>query len=116
MGDGIVLAAGLIPLAVFGSVVIGVVLLVFAGRREATTPFIVVLTCADDTSEKRAMDVLKQNTTKLVVKSKSARKGQIEINAEVRLKGEDTSFVNAVADLDGVQNAVLVSYNGDYMG
>ena len=32
---GIVLAAGMIPLAVFGSVIIGIVLLIFANRRSA---------------------------------------------------------------------------------
>ena len=116
VGDGIVLAAGLIPLAVFGSVVIGIVLLVFAGRREVTTPFITVLTCTNDEGEAQAMELLKQHTSRLVVKSKAVRKDQIEVNAEVRLKGEETGFVNAIAGLEGVKNAVLVSYNGDYMG
>ena len=40
----------------------------------------------------------------------------IEMNLEVRLKGEDTSFINTLAQMTGVQSAVLVSYNGDYMG
>lgn len=35
---------------------------------------------------------------------------------EVRLKDDNTDFINKLADLPGVQNAVLVSYNGDYMG
>lgn len=35
---GIVLAAGLIPLAVFGSVVIGITLLLFANRRSSAPP------------------------------------------------------------------------------
>ena len=35
---GIVLAAGLIPLAVFGSVVIGITLLLFANRRSSEPP------------------------------------------------------------------------------
>ena len=35
---------------------------------------------------------------------------------EVRLKDDNTDFVNAVANLDGVTSAVLVSYNGEYMG
>ncbi len=116
VGDGIVLAAGLIPLAVFGSVVIGLVLLVFAGRRESTTPFILVLSCDDEAAEKRAMEIIGANTTKCVTKSKSAKKGQLELNLEVRLKGNDTSFVNSLASAEGIQNAVLVSYNGDYMG
>ena len=41
---GIVLAAGMIPLAVFGSLFIGIIILLFANRRDMTNPFIVVLT------------------------------------------------------------------------
>ena len=37
---GIVLAAGMIPLAVFGSVVIGVILLVFVNRKSVENPYI----------------------------------------------------------------------------
>ena len=113
---GIVLAAGLIPLAVFGSVIIGVILLVFANRKDYSNPYIVVLSCDGAESEKRAVDYLKTNTKRCTVKSKSARKQNVELNCEVRLKDDNTDFVNALSDLAGVQSAVLVSYNGDYMG
>lgn len=113
---GIVLAAGLIPLAVFGSVVIGVILLIFANRKDSSNPYIVVLSCDNHAAEQSAAEFLKQNTKKCTVKSKTARKGSVELNVEVRLLNDDTDFVNALAELPGVQSAVLVSYNGDYMG
>lgn len=50
---GIVLAAGMIPLAVGGSVLIGLMILVFANRKSVDKPFIVVLSCADYDSEVR---------------------------------------------------------------
>ena len=40
----------------------------------------------------------------------------IELNYEVRLKGDDTDFISALSDQQGVISAVLVSYNGDYLG
>ena len=113
---GIVLAAGMIPLAIIGSVIIGVILLLFVNRKAASNPYIVVLTCADAASEKRAAEFLAGNVKKSVVKSKTVRKGAIELNMEIRLAGENTDFINALTDLPGVQSAVLVSYNGDYMG
>ena len=113
---GIVLAAGLIPLAVFGSVFIGVILLVFANRKDMTHPFIVVIDCDGHDSETRALELLRENTVRCSVKSKTARKGAVELNAEVRLKDGNTDFVNELAALKGVSSAVLVSYNGDYMG
>ncbi len=113
---GIVLAAGLIPLAVFGSVAIGLTLLVFVNRKSRCDPYIAVLQCDGQESEARAEDFLRQNTRRCVVKSKTVQKDAVELNLEIRLRDENTGFVNALADLPGVRSAVLVSYNGDYMG
>ena len=112
---GIVLAAGMIPLAVIGSVVIGVILLVFVNRKSHSNPYIVVLQCENHESETNAKEYLEMRTQRCVVKSKSAQKGEIELNLEVRLKDDDTDFINELADMAGVKSAVLVSYNGDYM-
>lgn len=113
---GIVLAAGFIPLAVIGSVIIGVILLLFANRKSSSNPYIVVLSCDGAESEAAATEFLKAHTKRCTVKSKTARKGVVELNVEVRLNDADTGFVNALSDLAGVRSAVLVSYNGDYMG
>ena len=113
---GIVLAAGLIPLAVFGSVVIGIILLLFVNRKSASNPYIVVLHCDDAESEKAASACLEKHTRRCVVKSNTVQKGLIELNCEIRLLDDNTDFINQLADLNGVQSAVLVSYNGDYMG
>lgn len=113
---GIVLAAGMIPLAVIGSVVIGIVLLVFANQKSHVNPYIVVIRCAGHESEQTARTYLEQQTERCVVKSKTAQKGEVELNLEIRLKNDNTDFINALADMKGVHSAVLVSYNGDYMG
>lgn len=44
-----------------------------------------------------------------------AKKETVELNFEVRLKEENTDFINELSDFNGVSSAVLVSYNGDYM-
>ena len=113
---GIVLAAGLIPLAVFGSVLIGVIILLFANQKTSVNPYIVVIRCDGQESEKKATAYLAEQTKKCVTKSKSVRKGEVELNLEIRLKNDDTAFINALSDMKGVESAVLVSYNGDYMG
>ena len=113
---GIVLAAGMIPLAVIGSAFTGLTLLVFVNRKTHINPYIVVLQCENHACETQAKAFLEKNTERCVVKSKTAQKGQIELNLEIRLKNDNTDFINALSELDGVQSAVLVSYNGDYMG
>ena len=113
---GIVLAAGMIPLAVFGSVAIGLILWLFSSKKDISNPYIVVLQCDGRGSEDAALACLKENVKKYTVKSKTVRKGLIELNLEIRLKSEDTSFVNQLSEVEGVASAVLVSYSGDYMG
>lgn len=113
---GIVLAAGMIPLAVVGSVIIGIILLVFVNKKSHKNPYIVVINCDGHDSEMKAKAFLDKETERCVVKSKTAQKGSIELNLEIRLKEDNTDFVNALADMNGVRSAVLVSYNGDYMG
>ena len=113
---GIVLAAGMIPLAVIGSVIIGVILLVFVNRKASKNPYIVVVRCDGHDSETKAKSFLDSKTERCVVKSKTAQKGSVELNMEIRLKDDNTDFVNTLADMEGVSSAVLVSYNGDYMG
>lgn len=112
---GIVLAAGMIPLAVIGSGIIGVILLVFVNRKSHKNPYIVVIRCDGHDAEAMAKSYLDTKTERCVVKSKTAQKGFVEMNLEVRLKDDNTDFVNELADMRGVQSAVLVSYNGDYM-
>ena len=113
---GIVLAAGFIPLAVFGSVIIGIVLLVFVNRKTHCNPYILILRCCDHAAEQNALSFLQEQVKRCSVKSKSVQRGEIEMNLEIRLHDEDTDFINHLASMPGVQSAVMVSYNGDYMG
>ena len=113
---GIVLAAGMIPLAVIGSVVIGLVLLVFVNKKSHLHPYILVLQCDGHQTEMQARVFLEQYTQRCVLKSKTAQREQVELNLEIRLKEDNTDFINALSTMPGVYSAVLVSYNGDYMG
>ena len=56
---GIVLAAGMIPLSVIGSVFIGIILLVFVNRKSCCNPYSVVLSCMDSAAEHQAKELLK---------------------------------------------------------
>ena len=113
---GIVLAAGLIPLAVAGSVCVGAVLLALVNRKSHLDPYIMVLRCEGGESETAARSCLERSVKRLVVKSKTVQAGEVELQLELRLLGEDTGFVNTLASMEGVRSAALVSYNGDYMG
>ena len=116
IAGGIVLAAGMIPLAVIGSIIIGVILIVFCNHKSAQKPFIAIISCDGGETEQKVADYLKQHAGMVSVKSKSAQKGSIELTYEVTLKNGNTNFITELSEMDGVGSAVLVSYNGDYMG
>lgn len=113
---GIVLAAGMIPLAVIGSVLIGMVLLGFVNRKSYRNPYIVVISCCGSDCEQQIQHFLKQRADRCTIKSKTVRKGGIELNIEVRMREDNTDFINVLSEMEGVNSAVLVSYNGEYMG
>ncbi len=111
---GIVLAAGMIPLAVIGSAFIGIILLVFVNRKSHLNPYILIVNCENHDSELAANDFIKKQVKKSVVKSKIVKMGCVELNMEVRLKDENVDFVNVLSEMNGINSAALVSYNGDY--
>ncbi len=112
---GIVTGAGLIPLAVFGSLFIGIIMLVFVNKKSSDNPYILVVNCADEKSEELVTKMVNDSVKKHLVKSKAVSANGIELTVEVRLKDMATNFVNSISKLEGVSNAVLVSYNGEYM-
>lgn len=113
---GIVLAAGLIPLAVFGSIFIGAVLVAFSKRKTVDSPYILVAHCENSGIEEQVRIFVKSQVKRLNLKSKSVCGGCVELNYEVRLKDDNSAFVNQLEAMPGVSRVVLVSYNGDYMG
>lgn len=121
---GIVLAAGLLFLAVVGCIAIGLVLLIFANTRTMDRPFMLVVRCSGETVDaaERAVEALVASSTKryvLKAKDRSAAgegTGALDLTYEVRLKDGETAFIDALCAIEGVGDASLVSYNGDYLG
>ena len=113
---GIILAAGLLPLAVFGSIFIGAVILIFSNRKTVDSPYILVIHCGSGETEEQAETFVASQVRRMNLKSKSVETGHIELNYEVRLKEDSSRFINDLAALEGITHCVLVSYNGDYMG
>ncbi len=115
IGAGIVLAAGLIPLGMIGSLLIGAVLLLFVNHKSNDQPYVAVIGLSAQ-AEDTVLETLAKGTKKQVVKTKSVSPEGMELTVEVRLQENSTAFMNSLAAIPGVSRATLVSYNGDYMG
>lgn len=112
---GIMLGAGMLPLAVFGSIILGITLLLFSNHSTSETPYILVIQCEEEAAEQDATAMVEKKVARHIVKSKTVTKGGIEVTMEVRLPDSATQFVNDLSNIPGVTAATLVSYNGEYM-
>jgi uncharacterized membrane protein YhiD involved in acid resistance len=111
---GIVIGAGLIPLGIIGSVFIGIILMVFVNKKSSDTPYIVVLNLDNDKAESDCMEIIKAKTKKSLIKAKTVSRNGIELTVEVRLLDMSAKLLNELLTINGVNNACLVSYNGEY--
>jgi len=112
---GIVTGAGFYTLAIIGSVVIGLVLFIFIKNASFETPYLLVINCEGDASEKAINEKLTQLVKRFNVKQKTVTMDNIEMTVELRLGTNEPRFVNELTNLDGVKSAVLISYSGDYV-
>ena len=111
---GIVVGAGMFLLAVAGSIVIGIILIVFARRKIGEHPYILVVNCEDGDAEDAVLAALNKSVSRSTVKAKTVNPAGVELSIEVSLKGNDTRFVTSIFQLPGVTNASLVTYNGQF--
>ena len=117
ISEGIVLGAGLIGLAVIGAILIGIIMVVCVNKDSMDNPYVLVVNCNNEKAENKILESLKKDVKKYIIKSKTVSgKTGIEITVEVKLNDMATDFVNKIGKIEDVNNAVLVSYNGDYMG
>ena len=112
---GIVVGAGMIPLAVIGSVIIGIIMLIVSVGIKTEAPYVLVVKCADSECEKAVGRRIAGGVKKYMVKSKTVNSKGVELTYEVRIRNSETQFINAISAVPGVKSAVLVSYNGEYL-
>lgn len=116
IGSGIVVGSQLFHLAIIGSLVIGVVVLVTSKRFTLDSPYLVVINCENTTAEAECLNIIKGSAKKARLKSKVVAAGKgTEFIYEIRSKGDNTAFMDELLKVSGVINASLVSYNGEFL-
>ncbi|WP_150268753.1 DUF4956 domain-containing protein [Paenibacillus tepidiphilus] len=112
---GIVTGAGFYTLAIIGSIIIGLILFLFIKRSSLETPYLLVVNCEGDDTEREVHSHLDKSVKRYNVKQKTVSAGNIELTLELRLDDKAGGFVNTLSDIAGVKNALLISYSGDYV-
>lgn len=108
---GIATGASLYALAVVGSLFIGAVLIILAKTKFSMDTYLLIVKY-DSTAKAEVLQIL--NTLNRSLKSKTCVGPYIEETFELKKVGENTSFVETLCQLEAVESAILVKYNGDY--
>ena len=112
---GILCGAGFIPLAVLGSIVIGLVIIVFQHKMVIENPFLVVVKYNFEETGDEIERLIKANAKKYLLKSTSVMsESDLEVTYEVRLKDNQSKFIAEIHRLDGVESAIMLSYDGNF--
>ncbi len=115
IGIGIITGAGFYFVAALGSLIIGLAIIILTRTNSAADPFLLVVQCDGDSAEQEVMDLLKSKKHRFSLRSKTVAVGRTEVTYELRLRDKESTFVNEISRIGGVGNAVLISYNGDYV-
>lgn len=111
---GITAGAGMYSLVVATAVVmIGMIYLFYNKQQKGRIYIVVIHYMGDEVGDNivRAFGKMKY-----FVKSKTVRKGKTEMAIEVYCKDNETSFLDKIHNLEGVVDATLIQYNGEYHG
>ena len=111
---GITAGAGMYLLVVItAAVMIGMIVLFYNKQQKGRIYIAVIHYIGDEAGDNvvRAFGKMKY-----FVKSKTVRKGKTEMAVEVYCKDNDTFFLDKIRDLDDVEDATLIQYNGEYHG
>lgn len=114
VGLGIAAGAGLFLISILLFIVVAVFLLVTTKEILFNQPYLLVVSCVNESSEQEVMSVLEKSVKKIRLRSKTVSENRIEISLEVGLnKKGQTAFVSNISSLTGVKTASLLSCEGD---
>ncbi|HIW31432.1 MAG TPA: DUF4956 domain-containing protein [Candidatus Paenibacillus intestinavium] len=108
---GIAVGAKIYPLAIGGSLIIGLVIYWLSKKKIREEAYLLIIRHSDIATAELRTEMRKLSGK---LKSKTVRKGYTEVTYEIKLKDDNTSFLQTIAELEGVSDASLVNYTGDY--
>ncbi len=115
IGVGITVGANSWLLAVIGSIVIGLCILLVQSLELFTTPFIVIVRISGEHDEDLLLSRMKEVYSKYQIRNKTILETKAEYTFEVRGQKDITKRINALKELQGVDQVMLLSYRGDYV-
>ncbi|MEA5059499.1 MAG: DUF4956 domain-containing protein [Clostridia bacterium] len=112
VGEGIAIGTGYYDAAIIAGALIGIfVLILSAVKVKSSMPFLLVLHYNESASA--AVKQMVKQLPGARLRSKTAQRDGIEMTMELRLKDNETGFVEKFLRVEGVYDASLIAYQGD---
>ena len=111
---GITAGAGMYLLVVVTAVVMIAMIIIFYHKQQKGRIYIAVIHYLGDEAGDNVIRAF--GKMKYFIKSKTVRKGKTEMAVEVYCKDNDTFFLERIREIEGVEDATLIQYNGEYHG
>lgn len=112
IASGLTAGAGLYFVAVFGTVLIAVIYIIFSLIKKDRKNYLLIIRY-NDSAEKNVNAILGGMRYRL--KNKTANGENVELTIEVKIKRNDTSSVARFREVEGVNTVTLLEYSGEYM-
>lgn len=111
---GITIGASMYILAVTAFVIMFILVLCFSTKGASGYQYVLVVHYNGDTAGDNVERTL--GKVKYTIRSKIMRGGNTELTIQVRCKNDNQSFVEHIRDIEGVSDAALIEFNGEYHG
>jgi len=111
---GITTGARMHYLAFIAAILVIIVLLLINRHDPTSKMYVVIINYTGDDIDEDLRRILRER--QFQIKSKTVRKNDGELAAEVRVSRENFAFMNKLRELPSVNNVTLVQYNGEYTG
>ncbi|WP_291571699.1 DUF4956 domain-containing protein [Clostridium sp. UBA4548] len=108
---GVTCGAGLYIISLLGTIFIAIIYILLVNVRSRKRVYIFIVKYENEAGKAVMREIEGINK---VLKNKTTSKGYTELTYEVRLNGDNTAFVTTLSEIDGVENAVIVEFTGDY--
>ena len=108
---GITSGAGLYIISLAATIAISVVYILLIKVRNRKRVYLLIIKYKNEAYDKVMRTI---HPMKKVLKNRMTANGYTEVTYEVRFKEDNTSFVTALSEIEGVDNATVVEFTGDY--
>lgn len=111
---GIICGANIYEVAIYGSIVITIILLLMNHLPSIHNSLLMVINADKNFNEEDSINILKKYAKEYLIKSRNINKGNVDLIIEIKTeKQNETNIIKEISALDSVLNVSLMTHEGE---